>query len=581
MQLDVYINGSGCSDRALVQSMEIIKDSTQSISTAKIVFLSARNGRAARYNAARYNQDYYAFQPQQWDSVIVRQGDLNTQFQGFITQIERNAQSGEPIFYCMCSDLGVLLNTQIITQTWTNQSDHNIIMAACSGVSGIILLDNNIATIVSNLATFAVKDITLRALLETLCKLTGGEWRVSSNGFLYYYSLGNAPASTGGPVSDDFYGYELNGRWSFINPAGDCSYTMDGTNLLLTVPSGSVHDSWPGNKNGPRIVQNVADVDFTIDARFDTRPSQDAQFTGIHVEQDATNWIRLDVIYPPASGTNVRLFCTSVAGNIPTVRHDATILVGSTFRLRVTRAGDVWSVGYAPDADAGDFAMVASFTQAYVVSKVGVFAGNYNATPASAPAFTSSIDYFFNAASPIIPEDGGSGRMAPWGVSDHPNGINTFAVRMDYVKSDFSAAANHITVLGSLTPGPEVRVTAQDLASQAKYGIRKATVVDRQIPNEAMAQLRANAEIAQRAWPIVSGQFTYSDRYITATPLEIGQTLSIVDGSNALNGSYIIRSIRMKQVNEDTTQYTVTFGQSIPDLELILRRAIQAAQPLP
>ncbi|MDT9206630.1 MULTISPECIES: Ig-like domain-containing protein, partial [unclassified Limnospira] len=45
-----------------------------------------------------------------------------------------------------------------------------------------------------------------------------------------------------------------------------------------------------------------------------------------------------------------------------------------------------------------------SFTQALQVQQVGLFAGN--AGSSSSPTFTSQVDYFFNTAAPIIPEDG-------------------------------------------------------------------------------------------------------------------------------------------------------------------------------
>jgi len=39
------------------------------------------------------------------------------------------------------------------------------------------------------------------------------------------------------------------------------------------------------------------------------------------------------------------------------------------------------------------------------VSQVGVFSGNFG-SGGVVPAHTTLVDYFFNTASPIIPEDG-------------------------------------------------------------------------------------------------------------------------------------------------------------------------------
>jgi hypothetical protein len=44
-----------------------------------------------------------------------------------------------------------------------------------------------------------------------------------------------------------------------------------------------------------------------------------------------------------------------------------------------------------------------NFTQALAVNSTGTFVGN------SGPAFTSQVDYFFNTAAPIVPEDGSGG----------------------------------------------------------------------------------------------------------------------------------------------------------------------------
>ena len=363
MNLDILVNGEDVSQVALLSQTEITKDSTQAISTAKLTFLASPNGQVAVFDVAKYDEDYYSFEPSQRDLVVIQNASAVRQFAGYITQIDRKVPVGAPITYdVMCSDFGVLLNAAVITETWTLTSDHQIIMEACGAVPGITVSSGNIATLVASIPTFQAKDISLRAMLENLCALTGGEWRVDYSGALHYYASGSA--------------------------------------------------------------------------------------------------------------------------------------------------------------------------------------------------------------------------SAPWGVSDQPDGSTTYKVRMDSVRSDFTSGANRIWVLGQLAGGVEIRGLGVDTNSQAKYGILTATVVDRQITDLATAQLRADAEIAQRAWPSVSGQFTYSDATISATPLDIGQTCPVVNGAYNLNASYILRSIKMKQVSDTVSEYTVTFGQRIPDLVLILRRAIQAAQPV-
>jgi hypothetical protein len=73
--------------------------------------------------------------------------------------------------------------------------------------------------------------------------------------------------------------------------------------------------------------------------------------------------------------------------------------------MRVRRQGDVWTQFYSFNGTS--FTQNTSFTHAMTVTSVGVFAGNA-AVSGTPPAFTCLVDYFFNTASPISSEDGGS-----------------------------------------------------------------------------------------------------------------------------------------------------------------------------
>ena len=89
----------------------------------------------------------------------------------------------------------------------------------------------------------------------------------------------------GPPVTDDFNSSTLNtSLWTFVNPVGNGSFSMTGTNLLLAVPAGSNHDpSFGGANNSVRVVQNISDTDFTVTVKFDSIPSAQYQFQGILV----------------------------------------------------------------------------------------------------------------------------------------------------------------------------------------------------------------------------------------------------------------------------------------------------------
>jgi hypothetical protein len=70
--------------------------------------------------------------------------------------------------------------------------------------------------------------------------------------------------------------------------------------------------------------------------------------------------------------------------------------------MRIVREGDKWTQLYSYNGTT--WTENVSFTHEITVEQVGVFAGN---TPykGQTPAHTALIDYFFNTASPIVPED--------------------------------------------------------------------------------------------------------------------------------------------------------------------------------
>jgi hypothetical protein len=72
-------------------------------------------------------------------------------------------------------------------------------------------------------------------------------------------------ASSGPPASDEFNSTVLNSSlWAFTNPAGG-SFTLNGTNLLLSAPGGATHDpTATGSDNAVRMMQAIGNVDFDV-----------------------------------------------------------------------------------------------------------------------------------------------------------------------------------------------------------------------------------------------------------------------------------------------------------------------------
>jgi regulation of enolase protein 1 (concanavalin A-like superfamily) len=199
-------------------------------------------------------------------------------------------------------------------------------------------------------------------------------------------------------VSDDFNACSVDPVWSFVDPVGDGSLSLDGTHAALTVAGGVAHDVWSGGNMAPRLMQSMVDGDFVLEAKFDSVVSAKYQMQGFIVEQDAQNFIRFDVY--SAGGSSPKLFAATFTGGSPTSRANVTVPASSPMWLRVGRAGDTWSFDYSTDG--ANWTTGASFSFALNVSSAGVFAGNAGG---NAPVHTALVDYVFDAAAPILDED--------------------------------------------------------------------------------------------------------------------------------------------------------------------------------
>ena len=204
-------------------------------------------------------------------------------------------------------------------------------------------------------------------------------------------------AGPSGLVSDDFNSAQLDtGIWTFVNPLGDASYSMSGSQVRLSVPSGQAHDVWTAGNQAPRIMQSVADTDFAVEVKFDSVVSQRYQVQGLIVEQDSGNFLRVDQHY---DGSQTRLFVARFTNGAPTVQYNAVISPGAgSFYLRLAREGDHWIESYSYDGTTWSGA--ADFTWSLSVHSVGVFAGNAGLNP----AFTGIVDYYHGESTPK-PED--------------------------------------------------------------------------------------------------------------------------------------------------------------------------------
>jgi regulation of enolase protein 1 (concanavalin A-like superfamily) len=207
----------------------------------------------------------------------------------------------------------------------------------------------------------------------------------------------------GAPISDDFHGNTLNPMWTFY--ADCCGFQkLTGTDALLIVPGGTTHDIYSQNK-GVGLLQNVADGDFEVEAKFDSIVAGSDQEEGILVKQDAQNFLFFG-IYSHLSASHVFAITTLAGTGADSYDQTVPIPNGATsFWVRVKRVGDDWTETWS--ADGTTYTTGAVLTQPLSVASIGPTAGTFKPGSDPAPNFMAAVDYFFSTASPIVPSDGG------------------------------------------------------------------------------------------------------------------------------------------------------------------------------
>lgn len=205
------------------------------------------------------------------------------------------------------------------------------------------------------------------------------------------------------PISDDFNACALNtGLWTFVNPVGDGTYSLDGRRLLLNVPANVSHNIWADGNRSVRMMQPTQDVNFEILAKFESTVTKRYQMQGVLVEQDSQNYLRFEVHF---DGSSNRLYVARIQNGNPKAIINQVYLTTTPAYLRITRVGQLWS--FSSSDDGQQWLAAGSFNYSLTVNRSGVFGANHGTLPnLPAPAHTAIVDYFFNSAKPIVPEDG-------------------------------------------------------------------------------------------------------------------------------------------------------------------------------
>ena len=205
-------------------------------------------------------------------------------------------------------------------------------------------------------------------------------------------------------LSDDFNRCALGTPWTFVDPFSDGgTATMaggwtDNARVAISVPGGSEHEIWNGFIGAPHVLQPAEDVDFTVEAKFDSDLPGNFGQEGILIKESESRWIRAEIFRDETNRLRV-----AVDRGPSTLTHDVYMPLGLTAPLwmRVTRTGDTWVQSWS--SDGVNFNVAGGpFTYNMVVSAIGLFAGNRGVAP---PAHTVLVDYIHNTAGVPAVED--------------------------------------------------------------------------------------------------------------------------------------------------------------------------------
>ncbi len=179
----------------------------------------------------------------------------------------------------------------------------------------------------------------------------------------------------------------LESFWTFYNPAADCTADEAAGVLSITVPSGSTHDLWSTNNNGPRIHQPANNVDFTIECKMVANPSAlNSRGGGLIVQTDNSNWLRFTVHH---DGTNFKIFAGYLSSGSATTVFNTTITPTYPLWLRLVRTGNNWDAYRSYDGSAWT-QQGTQFARTMTVNNVGLCA----MTAGTNPSWTATFDYF-------------------------------------------------------------------------------------------------------------------------------------------------------------------------------------------
>ena len=145
----------------------------------------------------------------------------------------------------------------------------------------------------------------------------------------------------GGGFLDDFGSPMLQPGWVWVDPLGDCNYSLTDNpgHLRLYAPDGG-HDLYM-NLDAPRLVRPVRG-DFVATTKVTINPTHNYQGAGLLIWHDQDNYVRLERTL--VSGIDMWYRVAGAYGGVEIP------FSGSPVFLRLQRAGDRVTAWYSEDA---------------------------------------------------------------------------------------------------------------------------------------------------------------------------------------------------------------------------------------
>lgn len=493
------------------------------------------------------------------DAVTISVDDIEI-FRGRISRVEPKVTTDRLVRYSIAAqdNTRTLDAITVTSKSYTSQNDSAILADLIStyGGSPAVITAGNIQT-VDSIEQIEFDNISLRTCIERIAERTGAEWRINMDGSLDYYALG-----------------DVAGLFDFSDNPDE----VDNTYVLLSDLGYQEEFSSPANVVSVLGYHEPQGPDETVTL----------QITGVN---DDASVYYIDGAFPPSGGSGFAdsaadpniLYHAATSGPVYTygqvlMRFDTSVIPDDATVLSATLK--CWMRRGADTVDTNSMRVCAEY---YTWTPAASTANYTNTVPTSPDAIqfwpskqlTPSVYVertmaLSNPAS--INKTGFTGlrfHIEKTTTADPTPGVSN---NIEIVSRDNADATRRPVLTITYRPARAAQITGShtDAASVAAYGEFRRTITDESIKTTADADQRAQTETAIYGYPIQSINCTF-DR----DGLRVGDTVTFSSQLLAVNGSFVVKEIRMKWPGgPDLTRYTATLGQFRPDLIQLLRKRL-------